>query len=542
MLPGKTFAPDDILRIVKRRRWYLIVPVFVCTFGALMVSRFLPNRYQSDTLIQIVPQRVPDSYVKSTVTTDLDERLKSITQQIMSRTRLEEVITQLDLYADERKTVPMEDLVARLRDDIEVNVTPPRKVGGRLADPDSFRLLFTYGDPQTAMRVTEQLASWFIAENSRLRGMQADSTNEFLDSQLADARTRLEAQEKKLEAFRERYSGRLPSQMQTNMTAIQSTQMQLQSLIASLETDRARRIVTERLYNDAVAEEQSIAAAPPPPPPAGRSSTDNSPTAGTAKQQLEAARQRLAGLELRLTAEHPDIRRTKALIADLEKKAEAEGKVAPDGSSPAAAPMTVEETHRRERISGLRAELDGLTRTIAVKEAEERRLRGQVADYQGRIESVPGLESEWISLSRDYDTLQETYRGLLQKSEESKVAANLERRQIGEQFRVLDPPRVPTKPKSPQRLFVNAGGIALGLLIGLAIAGLLEFTDATYRRESDVVAALSLPVLAIVPNLPTAADLKAAARRRKMVAAAVAGVLVASAGVAMALQLWRYVA
>src|SRR6187549_2765501 len=168
MLPGKTFAPADILQILKRRRWYVIAPLFVCTFGALVVSRFLPNRYQSDTLIQIVPQRVPDSYVKSTVTTDLDERLKSITQQIMSRTRLEEVITQLDLYGEERKTVPMEDLVGRLRDAIDIQVTPPRKVGGRLADPDSFRLLFTYGDPQTSMRVTEQLASWFIAENSRL--------------------------------------------------------------------------------------------------------------------------------------------------------------------------------------------------------------------------------------------------------------------------------------------------------------------------------------------------------------------------------------
>jgi polysaccharide chain length determinant protein (PEP-CTERM system associated) len=540
MLPGKKFTSDDIVRILKRRQWYLIAPIFLCTMLALVVSRFLPNRYQSDTLIQIVPQRVPDSYVKTTVTTDLDERLKSITQQIMSRTRLEEMITQLDLYTAERNKVPMEDLVARLREDIEIQVTPPRKVGGKLADPDSFRLLFTYGDPQTAMRVTEQLANWFIGENSRLRGMQADSTNEFLDSQLADARTRLEAQEKKVKDFRERNSGRLPTQLQTNMTAIQSTQMQLQALVASLETDRGRKLVTERLYNDAVAEQQAIANAPPLPAP-GQSSSSDTPTGGTARQQLEAARQRLAALELKFTAEHPDIRRAKSQIAELEKKAEAEDKAPASGSGSHAGPITPDETRRRERISGLRADLDGLNRTIAVKEAEERRLRGQIADYQGRIESVPGLESEWISLSRDYDTLQETYRGLLQKSEESKVAANLERRQIGEQFRVLDPPRVPNKPKSPQRILINAGGLVLGLLIGLALAGGLEFLDATYRSEADVLSALALPVLAVVPNLPTAADLRDAARRRKMVAATVAGVLVASAGVAVALQLWRYV-
>jgi polysaccharide chain length determinant protein (PEP-CTERM system associated) len=540
MLPGKTFTPQDILRMLSRRKWHLIVPVFVCAFGALVVSRFLPNRYQSDALIQIVPQRVPDSYVRSTVTTNLDERLKSITQQIMSRTRLEEVITQLDLYTSERNSVPMEDLVERLRTDIEVAVAPPRRVGNRLADPDSFRLLFTYGDPQTAMRVTEQLASWFIAENSRLRGMQADSTNEFLDSQLAEARDRLVAQEKKLEAFRERHSGRLPSQMQTNMTAIQNTQMQLQSLVASLETDRGRKLVTERLYNDALAEQQAAAAAPPPTP--SQPSNDNTPAGGTARQQLEAAKQQLARLELRLTAEHPDIRRTKAIIADLEKKAEAETRASSGGATTATAgPITAEEARRRERISSLRAELDGLNRTIGVKEQEERRMRGQVADYQSRLDSVPGLESEWISLSRDYDTQQETYKGLLQKSEESKVAANLERRQIGEQFRMLDSPRVPTKPMSPQRLFVNLGGLALGLVLGLALAGLLEFLDSTYRSEKDVLGALSLPVLAVVPNLPTAADVKDAARRRWMVTATVTGVLVASAGLTVALQLWRYV-
>jgi polysaccharide chain length determinant protein (PEP-CTERM system associated) len=538
MLPGKTFAPGDILQILSRRRWYLIIPVFVCTFGALVVSRFLPNRYQSDTLIQIVPQRVPDSYVRSTVTTNLDERLKSITQQIMSRTRLEEVITQLDLYAAERNSVPMEDLVNRLREDIEVAVTPPRRVGGRLADPDSFRLLFTYTDPQTAMRVTEQLGSWFIAENSRLRGMQADSTNEFLDSQLADARGRLVAHEKKVEAFRERYSGRLPSQMQANMTAIQSTQMQLQSLVASLETDRGRRVVTERLFNDVVAEQKAAGSAPPVAA-SGQPSGDNAP-GGTARQRLEAARQQLARLELRLTAEHPDVRRTRSNIADLEKQVEAEAAGAPAGAV-STAPLSVDDMHRRERLSSLRAELDGLNRTISVKEVEERRLRGVIAEYQSRIDTVPGLESEWISLSRDYDTLQQAYRLLLQKSEESKMAANLERRQIGEQFRVLDPARVPTKPMSPQRLFVNLGGLVLGLVLGLGLVGLLEFIDSTYRAETDVVNALSLPVLAVVPNLPTAADIMNAARRRKFVGVAVAGVLVASAGVTVALQLWRYV-
>ena len=157
------------------------------------------------------------------------------------------------------------------------------------------------------------------------------------------------------------------------------------------------------------------------------------------------------------------------------------------------------------------------------------------------INSVPGLESEWTSLSRDYDTLQESYRGLLKKSEESKVAANLERQQIGEQFRVLDPAQVPLRPLSPQRLIINAGGLALGLVIGLLLIGGLEFLDATYHNEADVVGALALGVVAVIPQVATAADVQRQKARRRWVTIGVAAALVASAGVSVSLQIWRYV-
>lgn len=537
MLPGRKLSPDYLLRALRRRWWMVALPTFVCAFGALLVSRFLPNQYQSETLIQIVPQRVPDSYVRTTVTTDLEERLKSISQQIKSRARIEELITTLDLYPEQRKAMPMEDVIGIMRDAVVVEVGPRGRGPRGFTDPDSFRLKFTYHDAQTAQKVTEELASWFIGENSRIRAGQATSTSEFLEQQLADARGRLVAHEKKMEAFRQRHSGSLPSQLQTNMQAIQSWQMELQSVVSSIETDRARKAMTERLYNDAVAEQNLASTTAPVTPSTGDPLAANNLTA---RQQLEAARQQLARLEQRLTAEHPDVIRTRRLIQDLEVKAQDEAKRAaatPDGAPRATTP---EETQRRERLSSLRAELDALNRQIAFKERDQVRLRGQIADYQARINAVPGLESEWTSLSRDYDTLQEGYRGLLAKSEEAKVAATLERQQIGEQFRVLDPAQAPLRPLSPQRLIVNAGGLALGLMLGLLIVGGLEFFDSTYHNEADVVNALTLGVLAVVPRIDTAADKARQRRKRKWVAVGVAAGLVVSLGLGVTLQVWRY--
>ena len=537
MLPGRKLSPDYLLRALRRRWWMVALPTFVCAFGALLVSRFLPNQYQSETLIQIVPQRVPGDYVRPTVTTDLDERLKSISQQIKSRARIEELVTTLDLYPEQRQVMPMEDVIGIMRDAVVVEVGPRGRGPRGFTDPDSFRLKFTYHDSRTAQKVTEELASWFIGENSRIRTGQASSTSDFLEQQLAEARGRLVAHEKKMEAFRQRHSGSLPSQLQGNMQAIQSWQLELQGVVSSLETDRARKAMTERLYNDAVAEQNLASTTAPVTPSTG---DPLAATNLTARQQLEAARQQLARLEQRLTAEHPDVIRTRRLIQDLEVKAQDEAKRAaatPDGAPRATTP---EETQRRERLSGLRAELDALNRQIAFKERDQVRLRGQIADYQARINAVPGLESEWTSLSRDYDTLQDGYRGLLKKSEEAKVAANMERQQIGEQFRVLDPAQAPLRPLSPQRLVVNAGGLALGLMLGLLIVGGLEFLDSTYHNVADVVNALTLGVLAVVPRIDTAADKARQRRKRKWVAVGVAAGLVVSLGLGVTLQVWRY--
>ena len=233
MLPGKTYTPEDILRILRKRFWLLVVPLAVISAVTAGAARRLPDWYRSETLILVVPQRVPENYVKATVTTRIEDRLHSISQQIMSRTRLERVIQDFNLYPEERRTGIMEDIVERMR---------TREITVQVVKGDAFRVSYIGRDPRTVMKVTERLASLFIEENLRDREVLAEGTNQFLEAQLEDARRRLMDHEKKLETYRKQFSGQLPSQLDSNMQAIQNIQMQIQSLVESMNRDRERRL------------------------------------------------------------------------------------------------------------------------------------------------------------------------------------------------------------------------------------------------------------------------------------------------------------
>ena len=338
-----------------------------------------------------------------------------------------------------------------------------------------------------------------------------------------------------MEVFRKKYAGRLPDQLGFNMQAMQNAQRQLQAHLESLARDGDRKLMLERLYNEAQSgrSQRSDAAASVPPPALGGDPLTL--TAGTAQERLASALALLAGLERRLQPEHPDIGRIKRLINDLGQE------VAAGPTGPLVVSLTPSEAARQERLREDRAEIESLGRQIEFKEAEELRLRESITGYERRIEAVPGVESEWIALSRDYDTQQEAYRDLLAKSEQAKVATDLERRQVGEQFRILDPPQVPAKPTSPDRLQISALGTLGSLLLGLALAALVEVRDSTFRTENDIVELLTVPVIAHVPFVESDAD-RRWSRVRRGVASTTAGVAVVAASyVFWQLELWRYI-
>jgi polysaccharide chain length determinant protein (PEP-CTERM system associated) len=539
MLPGQELTIDWMLKVLRRRRWLLIVPLFLGVLGGLLYSRSQPSLYRSDAVIQVVPQRVPESYVSATVTERVEDRLRALAQQVLSRTQLEKLITEFNLFPDERRKHPLDDVIQLMTKQVLIEPLAAGQASPRGSQSEAFRVSFDYRDPVIAQKVVERLASFFIDTNARERGTQADQTSSFLEAQMSDARSRLEAQEQKLKVFRERNSGRLPTQTQTNMQAIQNTQLELQAMVESLARDRDRKLMLERLYTDAAAD---ALAGVPAAPPAGGTATAL-PANATPQQRLDAARSLLAQMETRLSPKHPDVVRTRHLIADLEKQvaaADLQRPVSPEAGQ-SQPPANAEEARRRDHLREMRAEIESLDRQIAFKEGEERRLRGEIGIYQARLEAVPGIESEWVALTRDYDTLAATYRELLSKSENSKMAASLEQRQIGEQFRILDPPRVPLKPHSPNRVRINLIGALAGLGLGLLLMGLAEYRDSTMRSEADVLGAIDLPMLVLLPFATTEADLRRQERRRRLVAAAVVVVCAATGALVWFLRLWKYV-
>jgi polysaccharide chain length determinant protein (PEP-CTERM system associated) len=515
VLPGRKYTPNDIARLLFRQAW-LVLPLAVIGLAVgMFLFRHLPKQYRSETLIMLVPQRVPDAYVKSTVTAKVEDRLASISDQIMSRSRLERVVTDFDLYPKERATGIMEDVVQRMRRDIDVTLEGKK---------ESFRVSYVSGDPKTAQKVTERLASLYIEENLRDRANLADDTNQFLASQLEDAKRRLLEHEKKLKEYRERYAGQLPTQLQGSLQAIQTAQMQLQAINESSNRARERRLLIERQLADAQALPAAAAASP---------ATPENPPVLTAAQQLEAAQSRLELYKQRFTEDHPDMKALHRLIAELQAKADEEAK-----RPASAAPLTTAEVARRKRISDLQAELDVIDHQIASNAAEETRLKKVIATYQADVDAVPARESELVELTRDYGTLQATYASLLEKQEGSKLAANLERRQIGETFKVLDPASLPERPfNQNKRLGALVGGLVGGVVLGLLVVGFLEYRDSSFRTEDELRKLLALPVLALIPQVTS--DQERREQHRRMLAARVTAAVVFLIGSAATVVFWR---
>ena len=536
MLPNKSYTPDDILKIAWRRRWIILIPFAVVTIAVAVLTKRLPEKFKSEEVILVVPQRLPADYVRPTVTTRIEDRLLTIQQQIMSRSRLEPIITEYGLYSKELRVMPMEEVVERMRDE-DVKIVVERG--------DAFRISFINENPQTAKNVVEKLANLFIAENLRDRALVAEDTNEFLDTQLEEARKKLVEHETALEKYRSEHSGELPSQVNANLQAIQTLQGQLQALGDSINHEKDRRLTLERQIFE-------LENTPAAPTASGGATTGPGGIVITpgdsAVKRLEDAKAQLKALELKYTPIHPEIISARRVIRDLEVEAQAEVKRAEDikagkakeedvARATRASVQTAAELSLQTKLRGLRDEMNRLDARLASLAADDQSVRDKIANFQIRVDAAPRRESELTELTRDYETLRNGYTSLLSKRQESKIAANLEQHQVGEQFKVLDPPRVPEKPFSPNRLRLNAVGAFAGLAIGLAIVVLLEFLDRSLKTAVDVMTVLKLPVLAQVPMMPSDKEVRQTRRRRRLVAVALTLFLVLTGSVG-AYALW----
>jgi polysaccharide chain length determinant protein (PEP-CTERM system associated) len=512
MVPGKTYKPEDFLRAAFRRRFVILVPIVLSIAGSAVWSFMQPNEYRSETTLLVVPPSGAGSIMAGTEVVPLEDRLYTIRQQVVSHARLLELAESTGVYADWRKAHPSGDVAERMRRDVSIEIVKgnPRRIDGTF-----FKIGFVSTDPQTAAMVTNRLADLFVRENAVDRENAARTTATFIETQLGEARAKLEEHESKIEEYRQQYAPELPATFSSNMESLRRVETQIQNLEAALSVDRGQKVALEGM----------IAAARVPVSPGAAASSRRAADGASIGGQLDTARNDLKALELQLTSEHPDVIRARRRIVELEDRARAEGvPQSADGGvlSPA-------EVDRRQRLQQLQAQMSGLDQQIADKERNLPRLRQQIVSFQSRLDAIPRHEAEFTALTRDHATLQAVYQKLLASRESAGIATKLEAEQT-ERFKVIEPAKIPTSPFRPDRQQWILLGALFGLGLGVGLAALLEYWDSSLRTDVDVHAALGMPVLAMIPMMHTTKEVTG---RRNTTAAVSALVLLVVSALAL---------
>jgi len=493
-----------VWQALKRRRWWILSTFGLVALCTVFLSYVLPTEYRSEATILVEQQQVPERYVTPTTTTDLLQMLQPMTQDILSRARLLQIINDLHLYSSEKKRLGPDELVQMMRKGIEIE---PLVADTERRKANAFKISYVGGDSESTQKVVSRLTSLFIEENLYTLQRQANGTTGFLEDHLNEARTSLEEQEKRLRDFKMQYLGELPQEQQQNLQILSGLQMQLQATEASVGRSRQQQVYLESL----LAQYRSLG------PKVG---TDpNVPSANripAVEKSLIDLRAKRAELVAHYTPEHPDVVNLDRQIAqaqdllDLLKKNQ---KNMPVESPKDAAQISDTDD---PAVAQLKSQLKANQVEISNAMTEERQLQGRIADYQRRLNQTPIREQQLADLQRDYDLSQKNYADLESKRTQSALATSLVQNQQGEQFRIVDPASFPTRPFSPDRRKMGLMGAVLGLALGAALALALEMKETVFRTDKEVSRLFSLPFVMGVPLLLSPAEENHRARTRKL--------------------------
>jgi polysaccharide chain length determinant protein (PEP-CTERM system associated) len=505
--------PDfsEIKTLVRRRRWQFLVPFF-CGWALVWgASWLIPSTYRSGTLILVEQPSVPEKYVVSNIDTGIQQQLDSITQQILSRTRLLRIIDSLGLYAQERKHNGPDELVEHMRRDIEIELSH-----GDDKKLSAFNIYYANRDPKAAQLATAELANLFIAENLEQRQKSSENTTNFLEDQLEQARANLAQQEAKVRVFKDQHLGELPSQTQSNLQILTGLQGQLQANEDSLSRAKQQNTYLESLLNQYRALESS--SKPGEVGAVGLAAID---------KELDQLKSQLADLSSHYTEKHPDVRKTKEQIAQLEKTRErviAAMNSGASNSSPepaATAPLDPKSTPMLELESQLKAN----RLEIANREAEIKDEQNKITQYQARLNMAPVMEQQFADITRDYDQSKTDYEALLAKKNQSEMSTDLEKTQQGEHFRMIDPPNLPVRPYKPNRLMLCGAGLAVGLVLGGGFVFGQEKLSGKVYSEREIKKLVPFDVIGEIPQIESLEEQSSHRRAAWIAGAAAVGMI-----------------
>ena len=466
---GKTIQIQDILEAMQKRWYWVTLPLFFFILLGAWIYVVMPRQYEASTLILVQPQEIPRAYVETTVSTAIEERVRTLSQEVMSRSNLEKIITEMNLFSEGRKQgSSMEIIVAAMRLRIRVDTR-----GGRRGETSSFTISYRGRSPEEAADVANRLASFFIESNLRLRARQAAQTTLFLEKQLEDLNNLLKEQELKVEKYRNRYMGELPEQLQSNISTIASLQSRLESVQSSLADAMNRKLSIQSQLSQLEGGQSGV-------------------TISQRMQRINELRTQLEEMRIRYTSEHPVIKQLEEQIIELQKQ--------PEEAQPARTDPQILEI--RNQLAAMNIEIESLKK-------DQNRLKEKIDYYQHRVENTPKREQELAALTRDYRITQENYQRLLDRYYEAKRAESLEKRQQGEQFRILDLAKPPQAPISPDRNKLGLVFLALGLVSGAGIIFLFEFLDNTIKGVKQLEGwSGDIPCISAVPLALTHSDIK----------------------------------
>ncbi|MDL1956552.1 MAG: lipopolysaccharide biosynthesis protein [Candidatus Desulfofervidus auxilii] len=532
----------DYIRIFKRRKKAFLISFTLVFLSFLLLAILLPPVYRSTATILIEEQEIPPDLVRTTVTGYVEERLQAITQQIMSRPRLLEVINRFNLYADLREKLTIDEIIEKMRDSIEletisIEVPNPREKAATIA----FTLSYEGKEPNTVQQVTNYLASLYLEENLKNRETKAKETTQFLEAQIDMLKKHIEELDKKIAEFKEKHLTELPELTQLNLqnlrrlsdeiarlddqiAMLQERKIYLEGQLATINpylpiiSETGERILTpekrlELLKNQYIS---AIATLSPKHPDVLKLKKEIESLEKEVKvrnelqndiKRLENLKSQLASLKERLSDKHPDIKRLKREIAELEKKIEK--------SSNELKTTIVKEPDNPSYIN-LSTQIASTEMEIENLKKQREELRKKLEDYQRRLERMPEVEKEYQSLLRDKTNAEIKYRELMDKLMEAKVAERLESSQKGERFTIIDPPQYPEEPCKPNRLAIILIGFILSLGTGIAAVSIAEYIDHSVKGVKDIASITSIPVIGILPIIETEEDI-AAKKKIKLV-------------------------
>jgi polysaccharide chain length determinant protein (PEP-CTERM system associated) len=443
---------------------------------AAYIAATLPSSYRSSSLILITPQRIPGGIVMSTITSSVSDRINSISQEILSRTRLESIIKEFGLFPG-GGGVTMEDRVGMLRGNIRLDIRRN----------DAFQVSFDSGNPETAMKVANRLASLFIEQNLQVREQQAIGTTNFINSEAERLRKELEEQESLVTHYKINNRYELPDQLDANLRMVEQFRDELKGNTATLASMQERMGSLQKQLVEANA----------PVSITSRSGDSEVKLNLPANQKIQFRLKELESLLVRYSEKHPDVMRLRTEIRILEKELEGEKEKAKKAGS---APAKTADNPLKQIIE---EQIDSLKSSVNAIQASNAELRNSIAVHQKRLENIPMRGIELTKVTRTYDITLRKYQDLLAKGLESQLSENLEKKQKGEQFQVIDPANLPLAPFKPNRPFILFGGLAAGLVGGLAAAFLWDLLDRSFKNSDDLAGFVDLPILATIPVIIT---------------------------------------